>query len=92
MNTTQDLEEIADYPLPKLWEHWDKIFSAILPENYELRDAIRDSGHRAKKVEAVGREEWCRYRMRYLSDRLDPARGYWLDFELRILLGIDARE
>jgi hypothetical protein len=87
---TDTLLEISELPtIADMWERWNAIACFIIPSDYEIRDAIEDA------KPGTGREdcgdEFIRSRMRYLSDRLDPARCYWLDRRIRLHLGMEQR-
>jgi hypothetical protein len=76
MSTAPDLKSI--------WEAWDEIASRVIPDDYELRDCCEtidfDPNFEKTFVEIMSR-------MSYLSDRLDPARCFALDWAIRRCLG-----
>lgn len=76
------MEQIAELPsIREMWEHWDLLAKDLIPEDFTQEDALKGS-----LQPNLVNDEWVRDRMEYLSDRADPARIYWLDWAIRILL------
>jgi hypothetical protein len=71
-----------------MWEDWNKIASSVIPIDFDMRDAIEG----ANCPDGCITEDSIRERMEYLSDRLDPARCYWLDYKIRLFLGKEMRD
>jgi hypothetical protein len=80
-----ELSTIAD-----MWERWNAIACFLIPSDYDMRDAL-EVAEPVTDPEDSCDEQSIRSRMRYLSDRLDPARCYWLDCRIRLHLGMEPR-
>lgn len=82
------MEQIANLPsIQEMWEPWDSLANELIPEGFTVEDAEKGS----IRPDLVN-EGWVRDRLEYLSDRADPARVYWLDFAIRVLLGKRPRD
>jgi hypothetical protein len=90
---TNSLLEISELStIADIWERWNAIACFIIPSDYDMRNAaesviLYDDDFLSRN----GNIEYIKYRMRYLSDRPDPARVYNLDMAIRFALGLSFR-
>jgi hypothetical protein len=73
--------------IEEMWDSWNKIADEVIPPSFDIVDAADGANY-----VRVDTDQGIRDRIEYLSDRLDPARCYWLDFNIRQYLGKPLRD
>lgn len=69
--------------IEEMWDDWIDIASTVIPIGFDMSDAADGAIQEDKDPT----ESSIRERIEYLADRLDPARCYWLDYNIRKFLG-----